>query len=376
MLSLPPVLPPKREFCLTCIDAVLESVFRKQNTGFKRADGIHKERSLLHSVDFFRIILDEAHNIKDRACNTAKAAFALQTKRKLCLSGTPLQNRIGELFSLLRFLEADPFAYYFCKKCDCKELHWTFSDRRHCDSCGHKPMDHTCWFNTELLKPIQRFGAEGEGLMAFKKMYTLLKRIMLRRTKVERADDLGLPARVVTIRRDLFNEEEEDLYESIYGDAKRKFNTYVAADVVLNNYANIFQLITRMRQMADHPDLVLKKHHEAGTFVCRICDDEAQDAIRSKCHHVFCRMCVQEYIDSALGENPICPVCSVVLNIDLSAPALDVVDEDAFKRGSIVNRIDMSTWRSSTKIEALVEELWKLRSRDSTIKVLPPTLGW
>ena len=75
-------------------DAVLESVFRKQNTGFKRVDGIHKERSLLHSVEFFRVILDEAHNIKDRACNTAKAAFALKTKRKLCLSGTPLQNRV------------------------------------------------------------------------------------------------------------------------------------------------------------------------------------------------------------------------------------------------------------------------------------------
>jgi DNA repair protein RAD16 len=76
------------------LDAVLESVFRKQHTGFKRADGIHKERSLLHSVEFFRVILDEAHNIKDRACNTAKAAFALQTSRKLCLSGTPLQNRV------------------------------------------------------------------------------------------------------------------------------------------------------------------------------------------------------------------------------------------------------------------------------------------
>ena len=129
-----------------------------------------------------------------------------------------------------------------------------------------------------------------------------------------------------------------------------------------------------MRQMADHPDLVLKKHQKEGegTFVCRICDDEAQDAIRSKCHHVFCRMCVQEYIDGSIDEHPVCPVCSVVLNIDLSAPALDVVDEDAFKRGSIINRIDMTTWRSSTKIEALVEELWKLRSRDCTIKVPPP----
>jgi len=132
-----------------------------------------------------------------------------------------------------------------------------------------------------------------------------------------------------------------------------------------------------MRQMADHPDLVLKKHQKEGegTFVCRICDDEAQDAIRSKCYHVFCRMCVQEYIDGSLDEHPPCPVCSVVLNIDLSAPALDVVDEDAFKRGSIVNRIDMTTWRSSTKIEALVEELWKLRSRERTIKVPHLPLG-
>jgi DNA repair protein RAD16 len=82
-------------------------------------------------------------------------------------------------------------------------------------------------------------------------------------------------------------------------------------------------------------------------------------------------MCVQEYIDGSIDEHPVCPVCSVVLNIDLSAPALDVVDEDEFKRGSIINRIDMTTWRSSTKIEALVEELWKLRSRDCTIKVSP-----
>ncbi len=62
---------------------------------------------------------------------------------------------------------------------------------------------------------------------------------MLRRTKVERADDLGLPPRVVIVRRDYFNEEEEDLYNSLYGDVRRKFDTYVAADRVLNNYANV-----------------------------------------------------------------------------------------------------------------------------------------
>lgn len=59
--------------------------------------------------------LDEAHNIKERSTNTAKAAFELNSKYKWCLSGTPLQNRVGELYSLVRFLGTEPFSYYFCK---------------------------------------------------------------------------------------------------------------------------------------------------------------------------------------------------------------------------------------------------------------------
>ncbi|CCG83688.1 protein of unknown function [Taphrina deformans PYCC 5710] len=349
---------------------LLESVWRKQQSGFRRKDGVVKEKSILHSIKFHRIVLDEAHNIKDRSCGTARAVFNLQTDLRWCLSGTPLQNRVGELFSLLRFLQADPFSYYYCKKCPCKSLHWKFTDKRTCDDCHHKPMDHTCWFNHELLKPIQRFGAEGEGLTAFKKIHNLLRRLMLRRTKIERADDMGLPPRVVNVRRDLFNDEEEDLYESLYTESKRKFNTYADQGTVLNNYANIFQLITRMRQMADHPDLILKRNAEAGqnSLVCRICDDTSEDAIKAKCHHIFCRSCVQDYQEGFVGATPDCPVCHLPLNIDLTAPALETANEDLIKRNSILNRIDMSKWRSSTKIEALVEELYKLRAKDSSIK--------
>ena len=42
-------------------------------------------------------MLDEAHSIKDRTTSTAKAVFALNSKYKLCLTGTPLQNRVGAL---------------------------------------------------------------------------------------------------------------------------------------------------------------------------------------------------------------------------------------------------------------------------------------
>lgn len=113
-------------------DTIPYSCFRKQQTGFKRKGMIVKAKSPLHQIHWNRIVvwptvhhlalhtlipeqLDEAHNIKERSTNTAKAAFELKANYRWCLSGTPLQNRVGELYSLVRFLGGDPFSYYFCK---------------------------------------------------------------------------------------------------------------------------------------------------------------------------------------------------------------------------------------------------------------------
>lgn len=361
--------------------AVVENSFRKQKYGTKKNGRNVKEPSLLHNKKFSRVILDEAHNIKDRMSSTAKACDALNCDTKWCLSGTPLQNRIGELYSLIRFLEIAPFAHYYCTKCDCDSKEWNFPDYRVCAQCGHSPMCHMNFFNHFCLKNIQKYGLEMEGKESFKRIQLLLRQIMIRRTKVERADDLGLPPKIVEIRRDFFNPEEKDLYQSLYTDSKRQFDDYVADGVILNNYANIFTLITRMRQIADHPDLVLKRIKMskngaaddtdlAGVIVCQICDDEAEEPIESKCHHKFCRICVSEYVESFSSEPSKlkCPVCHIGLSIDLEAPSLQL-DASAVAKGSIVNRINMlSDWKSSTKIEALMEELYKSRSDKVTTK--------
>lgn len=63
-----------------------------------------------------RVVLDEAHNIKERSTNAAKAAFALDASYRWCLSGTPLQNRVGELYSLVRFLGGDRKLCYRCAR--------------------------------------------------------------------------------------------------------------------------------------------------------------------------------------------------------------------------------------------------------------------
>lgn len=359
--------------------AVMESAFRIQTYGRQKKGQKIKEPSPIHSLKWHRIILDEAHSIKERQTNTSKATFALESNFKWCLSGTPLQNRVGELYSLVRFIGADPFAYYYGKKSKCKSLSWSFSDRRHCDFCGESPMNHVCFWNNEILTPIQKYGMVGEGKTAFKKLKILLDRMMLRRTKVERADDLGLPPRVVKCRKDFFSEEERDLYLSLYTDVRRTFTTYIDQGTILNNYSSIFSLITRMRQMACHPDLVLKSRtgpygQEApDEHVCRICNDIAEDAIDARCHHVFCRLCITEYLTGSLVSQPECPSCHLPISIDINQPSIETAEDEGLKTSKpqgIIGRLDMDKWKSSTKIEALVEELTELQREDCTIKSL------
>lgn len=345
----------------------LESMYRKQEKGFKRGDGLYKEQSVIHQTHFHRVILDEAHSIKTRTTMTAKACFALKVDYRWCLSGTPLQNRIGEFFSLIRFLNVQPFSCYLCKQCPCTKLEWAMDDDNRCKECKHGGMQHVSVFNQELLNPIQKFGNHGKGAEAFKKLRILTDRIMLRRLKKDHTNSMELPVKEIFVNRQFFGEEENDFASSIMTSGQRRFDTYVAQGVLLNNYANIFGLIMQMRQVADHPDLILKKNSAGGqnVLVCCICDEPAEEAIRSKCKHDFCRTCAKSYLLSS--EQPDCPRCHIPLSIDLEQPEIEQ-DEDQVKKSSIINRIKMENWTSSSKIELLVHELHKLRSDNATHK--------
>lgn len=348
----------------------LESIYRKENKGWTRGDGIVKEDSIIHAIHYHRIILDEAHSIKSRTTGVAKACFALEANYKWCLSGTPVQNRIGEFFSLLRFLDCRPFACYFCKQCDCAELHWEQDKQKMCTTCKHSGFNHVSVFNQEILNPIT--GADDEKRQAgFHKLRLLTDRIMLRRLKKDHTSSMELPPKDVIIHREFFGEVEQDFSRSIMSNTARRFGTYVAQGVMLNNYANIFGLIMQMRQVADHPDLILRRHAEGGqnVLVCCICDEPAEEAIRSQCKHEFCRQCAKHYIHTSegMGGEADCPKCHIPLSIDLDQPEIEQ-DEDAVKKNSIINRIKMDNWTSSTKIEMLVYDLYKLRSKKQTHK--------
>uniref|UniRef100_M1A330 Helicase ATP-binding domain-containing protein n=1 Tax=Solanum tuberosum TaxID=4113 RepID=M1A330_SOLTU len=177
-----------------------------------------KNIMILHAMKWNRIILDEAHCVKDICSNTTRAILALESSYKWALSGTPLQNCVGDLYSLVCFLQIIPYSYYFCKDCDCRAL-----DNR-------------------------------DAMILLK--HKILKSIILRRTKKGRATDLGIPPTIVTLRKDSFDVKEEDYYTSMWDESRAQFNTYIQAGTLMNNYANIFNLLTRMRQAVDHPYLV------------------------------------------------------------------------------------------------------------------------
>jgi hypothetical protein len=199
-------------------------------------------------------------------------------------AGTPLQNRVGELFSLIRFLRPAPYAHYFCKNCPCVSLDYKFDEGgRQCEICGHSPLRHYQWMNrcvrwvavtacahslgatrghhtascrrrcpplprhrSYVLNEIKKWGYAGPGRDALLVLRReVLGGLLLRRTKAGRAADLALPSRLITIRDDLeLDELERDYYEALYTQSRARFGAYVQAGTLLSNYAHIFDLLT------------------------------------------------------------------------------------------------------------------------------------
>lgn len=317
----------------------------------------------LQEVRFKRIVLDEAHLIKDNRASTTKAISMLNIEKRWGLTGTPIQNRVNDLLSLVKFLRLNPHSYYFCKKCPCKSLFWLRYNEQISDGyiskclCGHASMSHFSWWNRKIANPIREFGQTEHNMKLFADLYTVINKIVLRRTKVELEKSLGLPSKVVIVKRCLFSPQELDFYKSLYSDTKSKFNSYAVNGQVLNNYGHIFELLQKMRMAVNHPFLTYKQSSLFNNvLVCGFCHEEADDPIKSKCNHIFCRKEAEIF----LQESNKCPVCKIPITIDL------------FSTTELTNNyvLSVENWQSSTKIETVVQMLYSFKQESRSPKTI------
>ncbi|XP_052290556.1 DNA repair protein RAD16 isoform X4 [Citrus sinensis] len=311
--------------------SVYEGYPGKKNGKKSSVGGVQKPsggKSPLHSLKWERIILDEAHFIKDRRSNTAKAVLALESSYKWALSGTPLQNRVGELYSLVRFLQITPYSYYFCKDCDCKVLDYSSAE---CPNCPHNSVRHFCWWNRYVATPIQTHGNSYGGRRAMILLkHKVLRSVILRRTKKGRAADLALPPRIAVD------------------------HPYLVV------YSKTASLRGETEADAEHVQQV-----------CGLCNDLADDPVVTNCGHAFCKACL--FDSSASKFVAKCPTCSIPLTVDFTANEgagnrTSKTTIKGFKSSSILNRIQLDEFQSSTKIEALREEIRFMVERDGSAK--------
>ncbi|KAJ7088416.1 P-loop containing nucleoside triphosphate hydrolase protein [Mycena belliarum] len=81
------------------------SELRNQYAAYIDENTTDSEKYPLYSGTFHRVIIDEAHTIRNPESASAKACWALKKSHGLCLTGTPAQNKLMDLHSLLKFLE-------------------------------------------------------------------------------------------------------------------------------------------------------------------------------------------------------------------------------------------------------------------------------
>jgi len=179
--------------------------------------------------------------------------------------------------------------------CDCALLNYNFGINRDCCiQCSHPPTTHFCRFNKDILNPITYHGTIGEGKRAYKKLSNdIFAKTLLRRTKESEKEQLFLPQRLVSIRRDSLSEEEDEIYRNIYSDSTQQMGDLEEEGVVLNNIAHVFDLLTKLRQAVNHPLLLLlspsynKNNTKVASHENQSDTTQQQDEVCSSCNVVL-----------------------------------------------------------------------------------------
>jgi len=268
----------------------------------------------IFDIDFHRIVLDEAHTIRNSKTRSFKAVSLIKSERKLALTGTPLVNSSDDIFSIFSFL-------------------------------GVQPLDDKTIFTRAITQPIKN-GDE----MGLTRLRTAMSFLSLRRSKAN--VNIKLVEKDVQLCSvEFVNDAHKQVYDALFGTVRVAMEAILGEEEskALKNYSVIFEKLLRLRQSCcsgllltqERRDIAIKVWEEMkaskttkkltaeeglalleklkGAFSevdqpgslpeCGIClmEMEEQDGtIIKSCGHVFCSLCIHQVIAKS---NKKCPYC-------------------------------------------------------------------
>jgi superfamily II DNA or RNA helicase len=178
-----------------------------------------RDEALLASRQFSMLILDEAQAIKNPRSQAHRAAARINARHRLCLSGTPVENHLGELWALFDFLNPGL-------------------------------LGDADWFRHRFAVPIER-EQNFERLRALREQ---VAPFVLRRTKEEVARDL--PPKTEIVRPVELGGAQRDLYESLRVAGHAEVRKVIARKGLGGSTITILDALMKLRQVCCDPRLV------------------------------------------------------------------------------------------------------------------------
>ncbi|CAG0908451.1 unnamed protein product, partial [Cyprideis torosa] len=180
---------------------------------------VRRDQDVLLKQEFHYVVLDEAQAVKNPKSQTAQTVFLLRGKHRLCLSGTPMENHLGELWSIFHFLM--PGFLGTLKQ-----------------------------FNQLYRYPIERQG----DVMRQDQLRKRLKPFMLRRRKSDVVEEL--PEKNEIVSTVMLENQQRDLYESIRLAMDAKVREEIGRKGLARSHIMILDALLKLRQVCCDPRLV------------------------------------------------------------------------------------------------------------------------
>uniref|UniRef100_A0A146V5V2 Transcription termination factor 2 n=1 Tax=Fundulus heteroclitus TaxID=8078 RepID=A0A146V5V2_FUNHE len=157
----------------------------------KEPDPVSRRSAPLLRVSWARIVLDEAHNIKNPKVQTSMAVCQLRARTRWAVTGTPIQNNLLDMYSLLKFLRCSPFDEY----------------------------------------KLWKAQVDNRSTRGRERLNILTRTLLLRRTK-DQLDSRGkplvsLPTRTCEVHQLKLSEDEQAVYDVVFAQSRSTLQNYL-----------------------------------------------------------------------------------------------------------------------------------------------------